>query len=39
LRKICAEIESIARQDIIKIGNPAKINFKDEEELLVCLGV
>lgn len=39
VRKICDEIEKFAKQDVIKVGNPAKVLFDTEEDLMVCLGI
>jgi hypothetical protein len=39
VRKLVDEIDKIAKQDVIKIGNPAKIMFNSEEDLLVLLGI
>lgn len=34
-----AEIEKETNEIVHKIGNPGKILFSSEEELLVCLGI
>ena len=39
VRKLVDELDKIAKQDVVKIGNPAKIMFNSEEELLVLLGI
>lgn len=39
VRKLCEEIERAAKTEVAKLGNPAKIMFDSEEDLLVCLGV
>lgn len=37
--KIAEQIETVSRRDLHKIGNPAKILFDSESDLLVCLGI
>ena len=38
IRKVCSDIEH-SKSDILKMGNPAKVMFDTEEDLLVALGI